>query len=310
VILVISERPGELYLHSSFIVTSFTEGELDADAVLDDYRERGTMEGHIGEHQSVLDGRLSSASRPKSRIRNFPVRERSEPVDAERANAAALLLHGVAFNPLNTLRLVGGVSGKVDEPARLHLGRAREELLAVAGRVVASARRATLAVTSRTAALWSRAVERAAAAGARRRFPLTPTTRPAAVTLLGGKGAVRLGWPPGSGLRASAAGDPAVRRFVNKAGLGGRAADPLLPAHLHARQRALRARSERKPAAGEPPTRANASPRRKPPGPRTQRLSHSSRPQAIAQRQGSVNPCALAPARHPSRASSPSGART
>ena len=156
VILVVCERPGELYLHSFFIVTSFTRQELDADAVLDYYRERGTMEGHIGEHQSVMSGRLSSTNRPKSRIKNYPVKERSEPIDAERANAAALLLHGIAFNLLNTLRLVAGASGKVDEPAHLHLRRAREELLAVAGRVVVSARRATLVVTSRTAALWSR----------------------------------------------------------------------------------------------------------------------------------------------------------
>jgi hypothetical protein len=154
VILVVAERPGELYLHSFFIVTSFTKQDLDADAVLDYYRERGTMEGYIGEHQSVLDGRLSSTRRPKSRIQNYRIRERSAPIDAERANAAALMLHGIAFNLLNTLRLVAGASGKVDEPARLHLRRAREELLAVAGRVVVSARRATLVVTSRTAALW------------------------------------------------------------------------------------------------------------------------------------------------------------
>jgi len=49
-----------------------------------------------------------------------------------------------------------GLKAVVDQPARLHLGRAREELLAVAGRVVVSARCVTLVVTSRTAALWSR----------------------------------------------------------------------------------------------------------------------------------------------------------
>jgi len=124
--------------------------------VLDDYRERGTMEGHIGEHQSVLAGGLSSTNRLKPQIKNYRIMERTEPIDAERANAAALFLHGSAFNLLNTLRLVAGTLGKVDETARLHLRRAREELLAVAGRVVASARRATLVVTSRTAALWSR----------------------------------------------------------------------------------------------------------------------------------------------------------
>jgi hypothetical protein len=67
-----------------------------------------------------------------------------------------LALHGIAFNLLNTLRLLGGSSGKVNEPARLHLSRTRRELLAVAGRVVVSARRAPLVVTAKTAALWGR----------------------------------------------------------------------------------------------------------------------------------------------------------
>jgi hypothetical protein len=156
VVLVVCERPGELYLDSFFIVTSFTQRELSADEVVDYYRARGTMEGHIGEHQSVVSGRLSSTNRPKSNIKNSPIGKRSQPVDAERVNAASLALHGIAFNLLNTLRLLGGSSGKVNEPARLHLSRARRELLAVAGRVVVSARRATLVVTAKTAALWGR----------------------------------------------------------------------------------------------------------------------------------------------------------
>ena len=155
VILVVCERPGELYLDSFFIVTSFTEEELCSDAVVDYYRDRGTMEGHIGEHQSVVNGQLSSTKRPKSHIKHYPIQERATHVDAERVNAASLALHGIAFNLLNTLRLLAGESGKVDEPARLHLGRARRELLAVAGRIVVSARRATLVVTKRTAALWA-----------------------------------------------------------------------------------------------------------------------------------------------------------
>jgi hypothetical protein len=156
VILVVCERPGELFWDSFYIVTSFTEEELSADAVVDYYRDRGTMEGHIGEHQSVVNGRLSSTNRPKSHIKHFPIQERSTPVDTECVNAASLALHGIAFNLLNTLRLLVGESGKVHEPACLHLGRARRELLAVAGRIVVSARRATLGVTAKTAALWGR----------------------------------------------------------------------------------------------------------------------------------------------------------
>ena len=41
VVLVVCERPGELYLHSFFIVTSFTKEELSADDVVDFYRDRG-----------------------------------------------------------------------------------------------------------------------------------------------------------------------------------------------------------------------------------------------------------------------------
>jgi len=101
------------------------------------------MENHIGEHQSVIDGFLSSSNRPKSKINNFPVQVRSKPIDAEAANAAALCLHGLAYNLLNTLRLLAGDSGKVmtiNDPAKLHLRRARARLLAICGRVVVSGR--------------------------------------------------------------------------------------------------------------------------------------------------------------------------
>ncbi len=156
VVLVVQERPEELYMHTFFIVTSFTIEEMSADEVLDYYRERGTMEGHIGEHQSVVNGALSSTNRPKSHIKHREVGEHADPIDAERANAAALCLHGIAYNLLNTLRLLGGTSGHVDENSGLHLRRARRILLNVAGRVIISARRATLIVSERTAAIWGR----------------------------------------------------------------------------------------------------------------------------------------------------------
>ncbi|MEM9803415.1 MAG: IS1380 family transposase, partial [Planctomycetota bacterium] len=45
VVIVVQERPGELYLHTFFIVTSFTPEQMCARDVLDLYRARGTMEG-------------------------------------------------------------------------------------------------------------------------------------------------------------------------------------------------------------------------------------------------------------------------
>lgn len=150
------EKPGELFLHTFYIVTSFTKEDLNADSVLDFYRERGTMEGHIGAHQSVLRGRLSSTNRPKSHIKHSEIKERAEPIDAEAANAAALCLHAIAYNLFNTMRLLAGKSGLVDEPAGIHLRRARASLLAIPGRIVVSARRATLIVSEKTAAIWGR----------------------------------------------------------------------------------------------------------------------------------------------------------
>ena len=156
VILVVQEKPGELFLHSFFIVTSFKKEELNADAVLGYYRERGTMEGHIGEHQSVIDGYLSSTNRPKRHIKGKQPVQRSVPIDPERANAAALCLHGLAFNLLNTARILAGMSVTITDAPGLHLRRARQLLLATAGRMVVSARRATLVVSEQTAAIWAR----------------------------------------------------------------------------------------------------------------------------------------------------------
>ena len=155
VILVMQEQLGELFMHNFFIVTNFKKEVLNADAVLDDCRERGTMEGHIGEHQSVIDGFLSSTNRSKRRIKGKQPLQRSKPIDLERVNAVALLLHGLAFNLLNTARLLAGSLAVIEEAPGLHLRRARGLLPAVTGRIVVSARRATLIVSEHTAAIWA-----------------------------------------------------------------------------------------------------------------------------------------------------------
>jgi len=156
VVLVVVETPGELFLNSFFIVTSFAKEQLCDRDVLDFYRERGTMEAHIGEMKAVIDGRLSSTNRKKTLYGRQPVAAHEEPIDPERVNAAALCMHGLAFNLLNTFRSLAGASEFIDEPAEVGLRRARE-LLLIPGRIVVSARRATLIIMDAALESWQRA---------------------------------------------------------------------------------------------------------------------------------------------------------
>ena len=159
VVLVVEEVPGELFLKTYFIVTSFSPEDLCARDVLDFYRARGTMEGHIGEMKSVIAGRLSSTNRTKRRYARQEIVRRAVPVDPERVNAAMLCLHALSFNLLNTFRSLAGESPFIDEPAEMHLRRARV-LLRVPGRVVQSARRATLVIRDVALTAWATVVGR------------------------------------------------------------------------------------------------------------------------------------------------------
>ena len=159
VVLVVEEVPGDLFLKTYFIVTSFTEDELCARDVLDFYRARGTMEGHIGEMKSVLAGRLSSTNRRKRRYARREIKKHVKPVDPERVNAAVLCVQALGYNLLNTFRSLAGTSAFIDEPAELHLRRARA-LLVVPGRIVRSAGRATLVIRDVALAAWQSVVER------------------------------------------------------------------------------------------------------------------------------------------------------
>lgn len=69
VVLVVLERPNELFLHHFWLITSWTPEQMDGRALLDLYRQRGTAEGHLGEIMDVLDPALSSVPRPKRHYR-------------------------------------------------------------------------------------------------------------------------------------------------------------------------------------------------------------------------------------------------
>jgi len=54
VVLVVQERPGELFPHHFWLITSWSVDRLDAEALLEYYCQRGTAEGYLGELISVL----------------------------------------------------------------------------------------------------------------------------------------------------------------------------------------------------------------------------------------------------------------
>lgn len=126
---VVIETPGEPFLKSFFLVTSFLREQLCGQDVLDFYRERGTMETHIGEMKSVVNGRLSSTNRKKTRYAKSEIAEHAEPINPERVDAAALCMHGLALNLLNTFRSLAGASELIDDPPTHYTQRSQDSPL-------------------------------------------------------------------------------------------------------------------------------------------------------------------------------------
>ncbi len=61
VVLVVQERPDELFLHHFWLITNWDESQMPADELLELYRDRATAEGHFGELMSLLAPALSSS---------------------------------------------------------------------------------------------------------------------------------------------------------------------------------------------------------------------------------------------------------
>ena len=156
VVLVVLERPEKLFLDSFFLVTNWSQKQIRGAELLEFYRQRGTMENHLGELKGVLAPALSCTSRPKSHIRGKKPKNPSTARDAEKANAATFLLFALAYNLANMVRrLVSKVCPRPNGNG-WSLNSVRRELLAVAGRLVSSGRRLTLVLTATSDALWSR----------------------------------------------------------------------------------------------------------------------------------------------------------
>ncbi len=150
VVLVVQERPDELFLHHFWLITNWTPTQMDGAALLAMYRERGTAEGHMGELMDVLDPALSSAPRPKGHYRGEPV-ECGQAGDAFAQNEVLLLLNVLAYDVVHVARvLLERASGE-----GWSLRRVRERVLRVAARVLVHGRRALLVLGDASARLWS-----------------------------------------------------------------------------------------------------------------------------------------------------------
>lgn len=151
IVLVVQERPDDLYLHHFFLVTS--DETTTGRQVLSVYRKRGTMEGRLGEWMHVLAPTLSSSHRDGECVG-------PEDDTPFQVNAATLLMNALAYNLLHTLRSLAAKARIGRIGTALGLGRARRLLLSVAGRLIVSARKAAMLVPSLAAEMWSTVLAR------------------------------------------------------------------------------------------------------------------------------------------------------
>ncbi len=159
--LVVLERPGELFLDYFFLLTSFSPEEMSGEALLEFYRNRATMERHIGEIKSTLSPTLSSTPRPKSHYQGEQPKNRTKSIDGERANAATFLMYMLGYNLLNTVRNLLATTQDPEEPVP-SLDRIRMQVLKVVARMTRKARYAIFVVNESCRKLWEATLERIA----------------------------------------------------------------------------------------------------------------------------------------------------
>jgi len=139
VVLVVQERPDDLFLDHFFLVTNFTEARRDGDQLLALYRRRGKAEAHMGELKSVLTPHLSSTCRGNSTYEQVFAR-----------NEANLLLSVYAYQVMHAMRRA--LERKMKQG--ISLRRLRERYLKVAATVRVHARRVTVVIAQSAAELW------------------------------------------------------------------------------------------------------------------------------------------------------------
>lgn len=150
VVAVIKEVPGELFLDYFFLVTAWSVEQIDAESLLDYYRQRGRFESFIGEFKDALDPALSSSPRVKSHYRGEAPKRCYGTRDAFACNEALLVLYALAYNLTNVgrrgLEQATGFGWTVRS--------FREHLLKTPARIVLHARRAVVVINDVIAYHW------------------------------------------------------------------------------------------------------------------------------------------------------------
>ena len=174
VVLVVIERPFELFLDYFFLVTNIPAQEFGGAELLELYRPRGMMEGHLGELKAVLMPALSCSERQREKPRTDAERQQANDRDAA-CNEATMLLYLLAYNLANQVRLlmedavpqpVPATTGHEAQPERVgvstlvpfqrgwSLQRFREQVLKTAARFLLGSREVTVVITGAAAELW------------------------------------------------------------------------------------------------------------------------------------------------------------
>lgn len=154
VVLVLKEVPGELFLDHFWLLTNWSADQSPADELLEFYRKRGTMEGHLGEFCSILDPALSCTNRQKTHVRGQEPKKRTAPRDVMAANAVSLLLYALSYNLANSLRRATSRALRLKHGGDWSLDRVRRVLLVRAARLTLSGRRAVFIMEAAATKLW------------------------------------------------------------------------------------------------------------------------------------------------------------
>ena len=150
VVLVVLERKDDLFLHHFWLITNWTPEQMNAEALLEMYRQRGAAEGRLGELMNVLDPALSSSPRPKETYAGHRPERVYDSVDAFAVNEVRLLLNAWAYAAMHVCRtLAEKMTGE-----GWSLRRLRERVLKVAARVLVSGRRVTFVIAQTSESLW------------------------------------------------------------------------------------------------------------------------------------------------------------
>ena len=138
IILVVLERPDDLFLDSFFLVTNLDEHVWTPRKLLALYRKRGKAEAHMGEVKSTLNVHLSSTCRGRSTLQQVMAR-----------NEVSLLLSLYAYQIMHGLRCL------MEQQTRTgwSISRLREQVLKVAATLTLHARRISVHL-SQTADKW------------------------------------------------------------------------------------------------------------------------------------------------------------